>query len=189
MRTIIPKDAKLIPPEAKLVFKGVIFDVYQWQQKMFDDSMATFEMLRRPGTVKVFAVQDGKIAVLDDEQPWNGHSCELPGGRHDVKEKSELDCAKRELHEETGKVFRTWKLLKVQQKHNKIESFLYLFLATDLERQEEPHIDAGERIGVKMLTFDELLKMCQDEHNRYLPKELLEQVGSLDGLLAMPIYR
>ncbi len=36
-----------IPPNAKRVFKGIIFDVYQWQQKMFDGSKETFEMLKR----------------------------------------------------------------------------------------------------------------------------------------------
>lgn len=33
MRTVIPRNAKLVPPEAKRVFKGIIYDVYHWQQK------------------------------------------------------------------------------------------------------------------------------------------------------------
>jgi len=44
MRNIIPKNARLVPEEAKLVFKGIIYDVYQWEQKMFDGTFSTFEM-------------------------------------------------------------------------------------------------------------------------------------------------
>ena len=56
MRKYIPEWAKLVPKEAKKVFSGVIYDVYQWPQEMFDGSMQTFEMLGRPDTVKILAV-------------------------------------------------------------------------------------------------------------------------------------
>jgi len=36
--------------QAQRVFKGIIFDVYQWKQKMFDGSQGIFEMLKRPDT-------------------------------------------------------------------------------------------------------------------------------------------
>ena len=45
----LPAGAHLIPPEAKCVFRGKIFDVYQWPQRLYDGSTATFEMLRRRG--------------------------------------------------------------------------------------------------------------------------------------------
>ena len=56
MRKFVPATAKLIPEEAKKVFQGEIFAVYQWPQEMFDGSFATFEMLRRADTVKILAV-------------------------------------------------------------------------------------------------------------------------------------
>jgi len=31
-----------IPKDAKLVFKGKIFDVYQWQQKVYDGTTVTY---------------------------------------------------------------------------------------------------------------------------------------------------
>jgi hypothetical protein len=31
------------PKGAKLAFRGVVFDVYQWKQRMFDGSYQTFE--------------------------------------------------------------------------------------------------------------------------------------------------
>ena len=44
---------KPIPKDARCVFKGVIFEVWQWEQKMFDGSMATFERIKRPDTVVI----------------------------------------------------------------------------------------------------------------------------------------
>lgn len=44
----LPDNAIMIPEQAGCVFHGEIFDVYQWQQEMFDGSYERFEMLRRP---------------------------------------------------------------------------------------------------------------------------------------------
>ena len=65
-----PKSNQPIPPDAKKVFSGVLFDVYQWEQKMFDGSVATFEKLKRPDTVVVFPVlPNGRIILTEQEQP------------------------------------------------------------------------------------------------------------------------
>jgi hypothetical protein len=59
-----------IPEHAHKVFEGVIFDVYQWEQEMFDGSKATFEMVKRPYTVEVIPVMiDGTIAIAYEQQP------------------------------------------------------------------------------------------------------------------------
>ena len=188
MRTIIPEGSKTIPPEAKQVFKGVIFDVYQWPQKMFDGSEATFEMLKRPDTVKILAIKDGKIVMLDEEQPDHKRGYELPGGRHDVESETELDCAKREMLEETGMSFKNWRLVAVDEPFTKIDWFIYTFLAYDFETQVEPHHDAGEKIRVYLASFEECLKNSQSKAGKYLPAELLKQAGSVEGLVSLPEY-
>jgi ADP-ribose pyrophosphatase len=189
VRKVVPHSAHLIPKEAERVFKGIIFDVYQWQQKMYDGNTKTFEMLRRPDTVKVLAVKDGTIVMLDEEQPHYGREFELPGGRNDVGSEDELACAKREMLEETGMTFKTWKLIDAYQPLHKIEAFVYLFLATDFIDQTEPKVDGGEDITVKLVTFDECLATSKTSNGKYLPKELLEKAGSLEGLLTLPEYR
>ncbi len=45
-----------IPTHAHKVFSGVIFDIYQWDQELFNGKVATFEALRRSSTVMVVAV-------------------------------------------------------------------------------------------------------------------------------------
>lgn len=189
MRNVLPVNAKLVPKEARLAFKGIIFDTYQWQQKMFDGSYEAFEMLKRPDTIKILAVKDGKIVVLEQEQPGHEAFFDLPGGRHDVESESELDAAKREMLEETGMTFKTWKLLDASQHHTKIEHFVYIFLATDFEKQVEPHLDTGEKIEVQYFDFDTVKNLTNDPKARYLPKELLDKVTSLDELLNLPEYK
>jgi 8-oxo-dGTP pyrophosphatase MutT (NUDIX family) len=188
MRTIIPKNAKLVPEEAERVFKGEIFDVYQWQQKMFDGSFETFEMLKRSDTVKIIAIKDSKIVICEEQQPNTNVFFDVPSGRHDVESESELDGAKREVLEETGMSFSSWKLISVEQPHTKIDWFVYIFLATDFIDQTEQNLDAGEKINVHLKSFEETIRLANDPRNRYIPIELLEKAGSLKGLLELPEY-
>ena len=54
-----------LPKNSKLVFKGDMFDTYQWPQKMFDGSTRTFEMLKRADTVHLIATtEDNKIIEI-----------------------------------------------------------------------------------------------------------------------------
>lgn len=188
MKKILPENAKLIPPNASRVFDGRIFDVYQWPQKMYDGSTQTFEMLKRPDTVEVLAVKGDRIVVLEEEQPDTVAYYATPGGRHDVAGETELEGAKRELLEETGMSFKTWRLLKVFQPVPKIEYFVYQFLATEFESQHEPHVDVGEKIAVQLVSFEELKKLLDSPKNRYLPKDLLDQAESLEQLLDLPEF-
>lgn len=156
---------------------------------MFDGSFETLEMLKRPDTVKILAVKDAKVVVLEQEQPGHEPFFDLPGGRHDNENESELNLAKREMAEETGLTFHTWKLLDVTQPHTKIEQFIYIFLATDFDKEVEKHLDAGEKIDVQYIDFGDFKRLVGNPKARYLPRELLEKKNSLDDLLALPEYR
>jgi len=80
MKKIVPINAVLIPDSAERVFEGKIYDVYQWPQRLYDGSTATFEMLRRPDTVQTIGVVGDKIIVLNDEQPNRGARLSFVGG-------------------------------------------------------------------------------------------------------------
>jgi ADP-ribose pyrophosphatase len=189
MRTVIPKNANFVPEHAKRVFTGIIYDVYQWQQELFDGSYATFEMLKRPDTVEVIAIKDGKILAVYDEQIGRPPELKLPGGRHDVPTETELDCGKRELHEETGLRFKTWKLVSAEQVHSKIEQVVYIFVATDFEGQDKPHADVSEKITLKPIAFSEAKHLAEEETHAYWPNRLLRHVASLEELIGLPECR
>lgn len=189
MRTVIPPNSKLVPPEAQRVFKGIIFDTYQWQQEMFDGTTETFEMLKRPDSIKILAVKDGKIVILDQEQPNHEFFYDVPGGRHDIESETELEAAKREMLEETGMTFRGWRLLEVFQPYYKIECFVYIFLATDFITQTDQNLDSGEKISIELIDFDRLKTLIHDPKAHYLPKELLDKAQTLNDLLNLPEYK
>ena len=156
----IPPHARMIPPEAQCVFVGEIFRVYQWPQRLYDGSVATFEMVRRPDTVFVIAVDDaGNVLVNDEEQPGgivrHGH---LPAGRVDPEDATIIAAAQRELREETGWEFADWQLLEVVQPETKMEWFEHLILARRPVRHMPPHCDAGERITARAVSWQELVQ-------------------------------
>ncbi len=146
----IPDDAILIPENATCVFKGMIFDVYQWPQQMFDGTIETFEMLRRPDSVFIIAIDDdGSLITQDEEQPSGViRRAHCPAGRVDVEDFSVLDAAKRELEEETGFRMANWRLFEVAQPERKIEWFIHTFVAWGVKEVVPTRHDAGEKIVV-----------------------------------------
>lgn len=189
----------MVPKEAKKVFSGVIYDVYQWPQEMFDGSFQTFEMLGRPDTVKTLVVLTEeearklrnaqvssevgpKLVVTKQEQPRKDCFYDYPGGRMDAEDADELVAAKRELLEETGLKMRDWKLIRVKQPFNKTDWLVYTFLATGLEAQVEQSLDAGEKIELVAMSFDEAVALAKTPESRFLE----EEYNSLEKLQAMP---
>jgi ADP-ribose pyrophosphatase len=156
---LLPEGAKMVPTEAARVFKGEIYDVYQWPQKMFDGSTKTFEMLKRVDTVQIIAVKDGKIVVVLEEQPHKAKFYGVPGGRVDPGEDT-LTAAKRELLEETGMVFDNFELVDIAQPQSNIEWFVYTYVATDFASQGDKHLDNGERNEIFEMDYDEVLKLA-----------------------------
>jgi ADP-ribose pyrophosphatase len=59
-----------IPKHAKKVFSGIIFDVYHWEQELYDGTSTTFEALKRRGTAIVLPIlYNGNILLCIQEQP------------------------------------------------------------------------------------------------------------------------
>jgi len=151
-----------LPKKAKRVFKGEIFEVWQWPQKMYDGSKATFEMLKRADTTQVIAVVEDKILILIQKQPNKPKAFySLAGGRRD-KGETALNGAKRELLEETGYVARDWQLLKKTNPVGKMVWTVYTYIARDCIYWQPPRLDAGEKITTKLVSFDEFLDLADD---------------------------
>lgn len=162
-----------VPPQAKRVFKGEIFDVYQWEQELFDGSKATFEMVKRPGTVQIIPVVGDKVLLSHEEQPHYERRLGLFGGRIEAGEEP-LEAAKRELREETGMESDDWVLIKKFQAMGKIDWSVSYFAARNCQRVCKPHLDPGERIEIKEISFDDFIKTLfqEDFPDRQLTEEL-----------------
>src|SRR5690606_13495382 len=117
-------------------------------------SIRTFEMLRRPDTVRIIGVLGDRIVTLDEQQPGGivRKGC-LPGGRVDPSDPTVVSAARREFLEETGYVFETMELLDVVQPEPKIEWFVHTFVAQNMLKKLPPISDPGERITVGTSSF------------------------------------
>jgi ADP-ribose pyrophosphatase len=149
-----------IPDNAKRVFEGVIFDTYQWDQKLYDGSTAVFEMLARPDTVVVFPVlTDGTILLIDDIQPARKDLLTAPAGRVEEGETPAVTAA-RELMEETGYQAARLDLLYAYAPLHKTDWIVHVFIGKQCQKVGEPHLDAGEKITPHPVSFDELVELA-----------------------------
>lgn len=149
-----------------MVFKGEIFEVWQWPQKMYDGSTVTFERLRRPDTaVIVPTTEDNNVIVLDQEQPDTDAFISMPSGRCDEGEEP-FATAKRELREETGYESDNWEPFMEVRPSGKIEWTIYVYLARNCKKVAEPDLDGGEKIDVRTVSFGDFLQLADEPNFR-----------------------
>ena len=95
------------PDSSRTVYDGKLFDVTveRWGEH-------EREIVEHPGAVAIVAVDtDGKVALVRQRrEAVREHLLELPAGTLEEGE-SPLECARRELEEETGLTRGTWREL------------------------------------------------------------------------------
>lgn len=161
-----PPSKQPIPPHAKKVFKGHSFDVYQWEQELYNGETTTFEKIKRVDTAGIIPITpDGKIILAEQEQPGTEPFIGSIGGRIDEGE-TPLEAAERELLEETGYKAKEFILWYAVQPFDKIDWAIYTFIAKGCEKVAKQNLDAGEKINLKFVTFDEFIKISAQKNYR-----------------------
>jgi len=150
-----------LPPNAKLVFKGVIFEVWQWEQDMFDGTKQTFEKIWRAPTVEIIATVGNQLLIEKQDQPDRKNNINLVSGRADQGE-GVLEEAKRELLEETGYRSDDWQLFMSHGKDGKVLHEVFYFIARNCQKIQEPDLDAGEKIETKLISFEDFIKLREE---------------------------
>lgn len=118
-----------------------------------------------PEWATAFALTEaGKIIMIKQYRQALGEVCiELPGGCVDKTDASFEEAIKRELLEETGYEFDEIKSLgKISANPSTNTNLMHMFLATGGRKIKEQSLDANEEIEILELSFDELLKLIDE---------------------------
>jgi len=157
-----PYRKSTVPDNAELKFEGKLFDVYQWEQELYDGTMATFEKVVRSDTAAIYPVlPDGRILLVKDWQPHRDVIITPPAGRLEPGEMP-VDAIARELLEETGYKAERVIPFYTNQPYEKFDWVVHVFIGKNCTKIQEPKVDAGERIELYPVTFDELIQLVID---------------------------
>ena len=139
-------------------FSGRLIDLYLDQVELPNGETTTREWIDHPGAVCIIPIlPDGKICLIRQFRYGPGEEfTEIPAGKLDAGEVP-LDCAYRELEEETG--YRTNKLTFLTNIHPAIgfsNEKMWMYLAEELE------------LSKKKLDEDEFLELLPTPLNKAL---------------------
>jgi ADP-ribose pyrophosphatase len=148
--------------DGETVYEGRFLKVERDRIKLPDGSISNREFIRHPGAVVILPLLDDGRILLERQfrYPNNQVFVEYPAGKIDPGE-DPLECAKRELLEETGYTAASWQF--VCTIHNAIaysDEHLDLFLATGLTAGEAK-LDDGEFLELFTTTLPELLEQVR----------------------------
>ena len=142
---------------------GLIVTVMLDSVRLSNGSTAKREIVEHPGGVTVIPVdEDGNVYCVRQYRYAMGEELlETPAGKLEHGE-DPLDCAKRELSEETGITAKNYTYLgKMYPSPGFCRETLYAYLATGLE-QGESHPDTDELLNVEKIHIDKLYRMVMD---------------------------
>ncbi len=149
--------------DSEELLRGHFLHAFRDTVRLPDGSEATREYVIHPGAVMVIAeLPDGQL-VLERQfrYPVQSVMVEFPAGKLDAGEAS-LNCARRELLEETGYTAKQWARAGVL--HPVISystEFIDIWFARDLTAGQR-QLDHGEFLDVFSATADDLLQWCRD---------------------------
>ncbi len=143
--------------DKKVIFKGNILNIEKYKVKLIDDTVASREVARFSGAVAVVLFNKNNIVLVEQFRfPLGKRVLEIPAGR--LENERPLDCAIREVKEETGYSCKNIdKLTEIYTSPGFSDEIIHIFKA-DVKDQGEPQPDPGEFVEVVELTMEECLK-------------------------------
>jgi ADP-ribose pyrophosphatase len=166
---------------SKVIYKGRLIRLEQLQVEGPDRVVRSREIVRHPGAVAVLPLLEGEqgksiLLVKQYRPPLEKEIWEIPAGTLQPGEEP-LECAKRELEEETGYRAQRWdKLAAYYTTPGFCDERLTLFLARGLEEGQQDR-EEGEFIQLGQFSLEELEEM--------LRRGELDDAKTLIGILAL----
>jgi ADP-ribose pyrophosphatase len=149
--------------DTSLAYEGHFVKVQRDTIRLPDGKTSKREYIRHPGAVVIIPLLDDGRVLLERQfrYPLRRVFIEFPAGKIDPNEDA-LDCAKRELEEETGYAATDWRY--VCTIHNAIaysDEHLDIFLACGLTAGES-NLDEGEFLETFTATLPEMLQWIRE---------------------------
>jgi ADP-ribose pyrophosphatase len=154
------------------VYSGVVFDIYRDECEYLVSGNHTIREVveHNGGSVIVPIRDDGRIIFIKQfRYPIQKEIFELPAGKL-FKNEEPLDCAKRELEEETGYIASAWKhLISMYTSPGFCSELLHVYLATQLV----PATD-GRKLEEGELGMELYFLSTKDAIQKIMEKEIID---------------
>jgi len=150
-----------IPTHKETLYNGAILHVEKWNVVCPNGHDALREVVLHNGAAAVIPVfEDGTtLLVRQHRVSIDRITLEIPAGKLDSKNEDPLDCARRELREETGLTADTFThLTTIYTTPGFCTEKIAIYLATGLQ-QHSSHPDEDEFLGLVRLPLTEAISM------------------------------
>ncbi|MDP2207711.1 MAG: NUDIX hydrolase [Bacteroidota bacterium] len=151
----------------KVVYNGRVFNTIVDDVEYPSGNRSIREVAEHSGGAVIFAIfPDEKVLLIKQHRyPINKFIYELPAGKLNTGE-NPLDCAKRELEEETGYLANDWKkLTAIYTTPGFCSEQLHIYMAQDLyPAANGRNLEEGElTMTVEILPLQKAIKMIENQ--------------------------
>ena len=143
-----------------IVHQGKVFTLVRENVTLENGTTTDVEFIEHPGAAAIIPMlSDTRVVLLKQyRHALKNYIWEIPAGTLDPQEEI-IDCARRELTEETGFSAAQWhRLGEITPVPGYSDERIHIFLAADLQPAGR-HLDADEVIEVKEVDFFKALEM------------------------------
>ena len=147
----------------ELKYQGTILKIYE-DTVLANGHKAHWDFIHHDGAAAVVPVtDDGKILMVRQyRNALNRETLEIPAGKLDAPDEPKIECAYRELEEETG--YRTEKLEYLMSLNTTVafcDEAIDIFVARNLIPSHQ-HLDEDEYIEVEAWELKDLMQLIYD---------------------------
>ncbi|MBQ1941461.1 MAG: NUDIX hydrolase [Selenomonadaceae bacterium] len=143
------------------IYDGTLLHVKKDKVELPNGDISYREWIKHPGASAVIPVTDNNeiILVRQYRYPIQALTIEIPAGKLDVAGEDPLECAKRELEEETGYSAQEYQFLtKLATTVGFSDEFIYIYAARGLKAGQQ-HTDEDEFINVVTVPLAKAVEM------------------------------
>ncbi len=145
----------------ELVYKGAVIDFYCDTIQLPDGKTQKYDFIGHKGAAAVLPVKDdGKILMVKQyRNALDRFTIELPAGARNTATEPTIECAKRELEEETGyKSDNLELLISLRTTIAFCNEMIDVYVARDLVKTKQ-NLDEGEYVDILEFDIEELVEM------------------------------